>query len=56
MELDENNRITCIVSKEGEKVYAKNFVITTGTFLRGMIHVGKTKYPAGRHLRNSPET
>lgn len=54
--MDENNHIRCIVSKDGERVYSKNFVITTGTFLRGMIHVGKTKYPAGRHLRNSADT
>ncbi len=33
---------------DGLKVGARSVVITTGTFLNGMIHVGDRSYPAGR--------
>ena len=31
-----------------DEIYAKAVVITTGTFLNGLIHIGKKTYPAGR--------
>lgn len=36
------------ISESGEKVYGESVVLTTGTFLRGMIHVGLDEFPAGR--------
>lgn len=36
------------ISESGEKVYGESVVLTTGTFLRGMIHVGLNEFPAGR--------
>ena len=39
----------------GAKVKGKQVVLTTGTFLRGMIYVGDKKYQAGRHCRDSDE-
>ncbi len=36
------------VSLNGTPIYAQNVVITTGTFLRGMIHLGEKTWPAGR--------
>ena len=37
-----------IRTKEGEEFLSKNVVITTGTFLQGLIHVGDVNYPGGR--------
>jgi len=34
--------------RDGRIVYAKSTVITTGTFLNGLIHCGEENYPAGR--------
>ncbi len=41
---------TCagVVTAEGEVIRAGAVVLTTGTFLRGMIHIGEEKIPAGR--------
>ncbi len=34
---------------DGRRIAAKAVVITTGTFLNGLIHVGERRYPAGRN-------
>lgn len=46
----EDGRRTCrgIVLRDGRRVAAKAVVITTGTFLNGLIHCGEQQYPAGR--------
>ena len=43
-------RGTCIgvVTESGAEIAAGRVVLTTGTFLRGLIHLGETKIPAGR--------
>lgn len=41
-------RITGLALSDGRQLAAEAVVITTGTFLNGLIHIGKTKYPAGR--------
>src|ERR1700757_2818855 len=41
-------RITGIKLRDGRTVLAKATVITTGTFLNGLIHCGEERYPAGR--------
>jgi tRNA uridine 5-carboxymethylaminomethyl modification enzyme len=37
-----------VVTSDGKKYQAGQVVLTTGTFLRGMIHIGEKKIPAGR--------
>lgn len=44
----QGNRITGVKVRTGVIYRSKTVVITTGTFLRGLIHIGEMKYPAGR--------
>jgi len=37
-----------VVTDDGETIGAGRVVLTTGTFLRGLIHLGEIKIPAGR--------
>ncbi|MDI6829556.1 MAG: FAD-dependent oxidoreductase, partial [Armatimonadota bacterium] len=46
--LVENNRVIGVVSQTGMEYRAKKVILTTGTFLRGLIHIGEIKFPAGR--------
>ncbi len=39
---------TGVVTAAGQRVEAATVVLTTGTFLRGLIHLGLTQTPAGR--------
>jgi tRNA uridine 5-carboxymethylaminomethyl modification enzyme len=41
-------RITGIKLRDGRIIHARATVITTGTFLNGLIHCGEEHYPAGR--------
>ena len=43
-----NGRVTGIRLGEGRELAAGAVVITTGTFLRGLIHLGEKNWPAGR--------
>ena len=42
------SKITGVVLSSGERIQCRSVVITTGTFLRGVIHVGSQTRPAGR--------
>jgi len=41
-------KITGIRTTAGNTYHASSLVITTGTFLKGLVHVGRTRYKAGR--------
>ena len=43
------NQVVGFHSKSGKKVNCKKMILTTGTFLNGLIHIGDKKTPAGRH-------
>jgi tRNA uridine 5-carboxymethylaminomethyl modification enzyme len=45
----ENNTIKGIITKNGEKIYADAVILTTGTYLKGMILRGDKKHSGGPH-------
>ena len=42
------NSINGFITKSGSIVNTKKIILTTGTFLNGLIHIGENKIPAGR--------
>jgi tRNA uridine 5-carboxymethylaminomethyl modification enzyme len=44
----DQGRVTGIVTADGRRISAGAVVLTTGTFLHGLIHIGTRKIPAGR--------
>jgi len=44
----ENDRVTGVVTQMGLKFKAKTVVLTSGTFLGGIIHIGLENYQGGR--------
>ncbi|HUX09158.1 MAG TPA: FAD-dependent oxidoreductase, partial [Terriglobia bacterium] len=42
------HRVRGVLLRDGRTVEAGAVVVTTGTFLNGLIHCGEQKYPAGR--------
>ncbi len=47
--LFENNKIIGFICQSGKEVRVKELILTTGTFLNGLIHIGETQIPAGRY-------
>jgi tRNA uridine 5-carboxymethylaminomethyl modification enzyme len=43
------DRVTGVIMEDGTAFAARAVVITTGTFLNGLIHIGPERRPAGRH-------
>jgi tRNA uridine 5-carboxymethylaminomethyl modification enzyme len=43
-----NNQLVGLAMEEGEAYACRALVITTGTFLNGLIHIGPEQHPAGR--------
>jgi tRNA uridine 5-carboxymethylaminomethyl modification enzyme len=44
----EDNKACGVYTKLGESFDSKKVIITTGTFMKGLIHIGEKQYPAGR--------
>ncbi|PSJ62402.1 tRNA uridine-5-carboxymethylaminomethyl(34) synthesis enzyme MnmG [Pseudaminobacter soli (ex Li et al. 2025)] len=44
----EDGRVVAVVLADGRRLPCGAVVLTTGTFLRGLIHIGERKFPAGR--------
>ena len=43
------NQAVGLHTKSGKKINCKKMILTTGTFLNGLIHIGDERTPAGRH-------
>jgi len=43
-----SDRVAGIITADGQEIRAKAVVLTTGTFLKGVIHIGDRRIPAGR--------
>lgn len=43
-----DHQVRGVALADGQRLSAPSVVLTTGTFLRGMIHIGDRRYPAGR--------
>ncbi len=48
IELNDNGEVNAVITSVGLKFHAPTVIITTGTFLKGLIHIGDAKEPAGR--------
>ncbi|GAA0198707.1 tRNA uridine-5-carboxymethylaminomethyl(34) synthesis enzyme MnmG [Brevundimonas nasdae] len=45
----DGDRVVGVTTGAGERIHASSVVLTTGTFLNGVIHRGDERIPAGRH-------
>ena len=53
--LTEEGAVTGIVTASGEQIAARAVILTSGTFLKGLIHIGLNHFPAGRAGEASAE-
>ena len=44
-----NNAIIGLITQSGKEIKSSKIILTTGTFLNGLIHIGEEKTPAGRY-------
>ncbi|MBT4856329.1 tRNA uridine-5-carboxymethylaminomethyl(34) synthesis enzyme MnmG [bacterium] len=46
--INDDKQITGVITKNNQEFYASSVVVTTGTFLKGTIHIGQESQPGGR--------
>ena len=46
---DNENKVIGFKCQSGKEIRCKELILTTGTFLNGLIHIGETQIPAGRY-------
>ena len=46
---DKENKVIGFLCQSGKEVRCQELILTTGTFLNGLIHIGETQIPAGRY-------
>jgi tRNA uridine 5-carboxymethylaminomethyl modification enzyme len=46
--LKDRRRVGGVLLRDGRTILSKTVIVTTGTFLNGLIHCGESMYPAGR--------
>ncbi len=51
----DKNTINGFYTQSGKKIISRKVILTTGTFLNGLIHIGNQKIPAGR-FNEKPST
>lgn len=44
----ENNRVVGVKTMIGKKILSKSVILTNGTYLNGVIHIGEISFPGGR--------
>ena len=45
---DNENKVVGFLCQSGNEIRCKELILTTGTFLNGLIHIGESQIPAGR--------
>ena len=53
--LTEHGEIRGVVADTGDRIEAQAVILTSGTFLKGLIHIGLNRFPAGRAGEASAE-
>ena len=53
--LTHDGAVAGVITDRGDRVQAKAVILTSGTFLKGLIHIGLNRFPAGRAGESSAE-
>lgn len=45
---EDGNKINGVITQTGQRFYSHSVILTSGTFLNGLIHIGETQFGGGR--------